>query len=780
MKTYHKLISLYLILSCAFISELNAQNFIESLKKEFSEYRNRSEKERVFIVADRDIYVKGDPVWFTAISYDMTSPIVSKRNSQLSLQVLNSEYDIILEDTYDLINGRVHSHFKIPTDLMAGVYYLQGKTNNTSDETIIRRKIIVNDKIVNPFISHLIYPEKEYQPEDMIPITLEFKDFFSNPLKGINYVAEFYDGNKLISHFDGKTKKEGLASFEVKIPAQLSSGILSYHVAAEQKGTNSEINGIIYAIPSDIFIDFYPENGRLISKVTSTVHAFAYNSLGKPIAVHAEIVENGKVIATLKTENNGIGSFDILPSLEGKYEYNIVEPAKIKKKISFGEIAEKGIGLKVMNKTGDQLKYKLLNGYENSRLVYLVGVSNNEIFWTSEHEFEDEVVVDVDLKNARGVVAYFVAVNAANRIEGEQIVAIGSKVLQPIQVESVNLEASNRGKISPDVHLNTHSQGELVISTVNSSWLLDGINNPHPSLIALPGDVCQQQIFKYYGSLDIDDDLAELLVSYYIPKEISWSKVLKTDGCYTNMELDEDVIRNQNFIDQFAGKYKVIKTEGKVIHSNIVCDESFVLSNPDFVKSIEFIKTEKIPPYKLLLQKGNVQIIDVLNTIKPCKMVGNGIQIFSANPGMGGPGAALIVIDGVPRGYDGTLITGMNPKSIDKINISTQATDIMKYSGFNSSAVIEVVTVKGEEKTKPAVKVDKSEEFSSPDYDKDRGTGDDFRSTIYWNVCEVNADDADYNFTYFNTDLVSNVKGIIYYFPDAGAPSTSVFEYEVK
>ena len=780
MKTYQKLITLYLILSCAFTSDLYPQNFIESLKRDFSEYQNKSKKERVFIVTDRDIYVNGDPVWFTAITYDMISPTVSTHSNQLSLQVLNSEYDIILEDNYDLISGRANSHFVIPADLMAGVYYLQGNTDYSPEDAFIRRKIIVNEKIVNPFISHLVYPEREYKPADLVPVALEFKDFFNNPLKSVNYTAEFYDGNKLISQFEGKTKKDGLASFEVKIPAQLNAGILSYHVAADQKGLDSEINGILYAIPSDIFIDFYPENGRLINEVHATVHAFSYNSLGKPVAVEAEIVENGKVIATLKTESNGIGSFDMLPATDGKYKYNIINPAKITKNTAFGEIAEKGIGLKVLSATPDQLKYKLVNGYENSRLVYLVGVSDGRIFWTSEHESEGEVVVDVDLANAPGTVAYFAAVNAANRIEGEQVIAIASKIKEPVQVEAVNLEASNRSKMTPAVVLKTQNRGELVISTVNSSWLLEGINNPHPSLIGLPGDICQQQIFRYYGSLDIDDDLARLLIPYYTPKEISWCKVLDTKGCFADRELEHEVERNQHFIDQFAGKYKVTKTGGNVIHSNIVCNESFVLSNPDFVKSIEYEVAEKIPPYKLLLQKGNVQIIDVLNTIKPCKMVGNGIQIFSANPGMGGPGAALIVIDGIPRGYDGTIITGMNPKSIDKISISTQATDIMKYSGFNSSAVIDVVTVKGDIKTKAAVTVDKYEQYSSADYDKDRKSGNDFRSTIYWNVCEVNDGTADYDFSFFNSDLVSDVKGVVYYFPDHGVPYCSVFEYQVK
>ncbi len=89
-------------------------------------------------------------------------------------------------------------------------------------------------------------------------------------------------------------------------------------------------------------------------------------------------------------------------------------------------------------------------------------------------------------------------------------------------------------------------------------------------------------------------------------------------------------------------------------------------------------------------------VFSMIQQIKPFRMTDNRIIFTSVAPDTNGrQDGALIVIDGIAMGQDPRVIEHMNPLDIERINVSTEFIDIQRYTGFNTTGVIEIWTKTG-------------------------------------------------------------------------------------
>lgn len=89
-------------------------------------------------------------------------------------------------------------------------------------------------------------------------------------------------------------------------------------------------------------------------------------------------------------------------------------------------------------------------------------------------------------------------------------------------------------------------------------------------------------------------------------------------------------------------------------------------------------------------------VLSMLQQIKPFRLTDSRIIFTSVAPDTNGrQDGALIVVDGIMMGQDSRVIENMNPLDIDMINVSTEFIDIQRYTGFNTTGVIEIWTKTG-------------------------------------------------------------------------------------
>jgi hypothetical protein len=89
-------------------------------------------------------------------------------------------------------------------------------------------------------------------------------------------------------------------------------------------------------------------------------------------------------------------------------------------------------------------------------------------------------------------------------------------------------------------------------------------------------------------------------------------------------------------------------------------------------------------------------IFDIIRQVKPYQLMGS--KILFANTGINSfsyQEGALIVIDGVKMGTDSGILNSVPVTDIEKINVYTDPSDVLRFTGLNSSGIIEIISKKG-------------------------------------------------------------------------------------
>jgi hypothetical protein len=273
----------------------------------------------------------------------------------------------------------------------------------------------------------------------------------------------------------------------------------------------------------------------------------------------------------------------------------------------------------------------------------------------------------------------------------------------------------------------------------------------------------------------------EKYLSYYIPYGFGWDRILNTSGVYQQKEINDLVTKNKNICDRIIVSAKEEIADGKITQINLITDNNFPVSNPHYVSRLYIEKRERVPPYKELLKNG-APLKDVIMTIKPYALQGNKIVFMGSANSLNFQDGAIIVVEGINRGTDASLLDNINPWDVEKIFVSTSPNDIQRYTGLNSVGLIEIELKKGGEILENSnARVEEGTKFTAPEYTNGRGgQSEDIRATLYWSIQPITSKSGSTTITYYNSDLISKVIGKVYFIPDNGQPISTHVEYSIK
>jgi hypothetical protein len=552
-----------------------------------------------------------------------------------------------------------------------------------------------------------------------------------------------------------------------------------YRITADDKGKDAENMGIIPLMTNKLMVDFYPVNGTLVDDLPTVVNCFIYDACSAPLQLEADIMSGDKLMTTIRTDGNGFASFDITPEFGQKYYLYIRKPVLVETGFSLPAVQKEGFSLSIQAREGNTLHYSIRNGYAEDKSVILAGVSENEIFSMTELKFHGETTIAIDISKAPGAVGYFVLINADANIEAEHVVLLKPTANPPLTLKMSDGIARPRSKVELDV-ITPNAPGKLIFSAVNGAWKADQLRNLSVSNLSLPYDLSHTCIMQHiFEQSDVD---VEKYISAYEPRLFGWDRVLKTNGTFSRHDLTDKFIINRMIYDEISAQGLIARSAGMVTISNLLSSSGFAAANPKFIYELYTdVQIKRKPSYKTMLENGT-PLMEVLKTIKPFNMYGNKIVFQGSANSLLAQDGALIIMDGISRGTDATILNSLNPYDIDKINISTNPSDIQRYTGLNSVGIIEIETKRGEDMIDKAQEpVSDNQQFESPDYEmKKDAKSIDWRSTLYWKIEKKEVDKRTVGFRYFNADFITKINGNTVFIPFNGPPQSVAFEYEVK
>jgi len=661
----------------------------------------------LYLHTDRESYAPGEAVSLKSYLINSNQLLPSDDSLNILLQNLRGEW--LIHQTYPITNNSAKGTLVLPDDLVYGEYTLKACTNsslNSANPDIFKTKIIIRDMRIPPFSLSLKCTDSLYFPGDQVQIHVSIKNLKGKPVK--NYPFSFsISRNGIIEQLEqAQFNEQGEGRINVDIPANDQFTITSVTVSATVQDGYHSNSMVIPTSDWPVLLNIYPEGGRLIEGVNNRIGLYTTNPLGQAISVEVILFDDeDRQVASFHTNQFGLAVFNLLPDIGNPHYLRLVAPGIQENEFDLPEIHDEGLHCTYTGKKNDELLFSLSPAYydEVELSVKIIGDYLGQNVYSESIRVVDDTLVripvkslpaglirfsffndDIELLAQRPVFNYqpipsipievdlpddLFADNGTIRIlQGEQYLRFYESNLS-LSVLDVNM--------CPFTGINPDIRSYSMLGKLSTTMPFEPnyvVNNPNFSADLFDPFIMGQIQLTTIESLRIGNNPAK-----------EFSGTLNENNFLKNERISE--LHQLNSILR-SDQYLTRLTDHFVDHDHYVSANRSKLQNWNFFPSP--LTKEEIA--QNMLDRG-LPIISVLRFIKSYRKVGNGLY-FKPTGSFNFDTPALIIIDGVERGYDIEVFRELNPYNIKKLEVFTTVSDMLKYTAAMGASGIVVVTSK--------------------------------------------------------------------------------------
>lgn len=230
-----------------------------------------------------------------------------------------------------------------------------------------------------------------------------------------------------------------------------------------------------------IYIDFFPEGGNLIEGINQRCAFKATNHLGYPINIHTVLQDElGNTIASLKTDHDGMGVFEIEPQSTKTYQVKLTN----KKGQPFAFTLPKqqqGFSLSVANSNPNKLFISVNKSeQEKQQKVIVTAHSNGKLFFIDEFNFsEDKTATALSKKNLPSGILQVTLFDTSGNPLAERIAFIENYKLNKPTISSItkNLQPKALNEFLVTVDSTQNANASVLVSAYNAKATNEFQNN---------------------------------------------------------------------------------------------------------------------------------------------------------------------------------------------------------------------------------------------------------------------------------------------------------------
>ncbi|MCX2430685.1 hypothetical protein [Pedobacter sp. GR22-10] len=306
---------------------VQAQNFrLDSVAINLKQYGLNSDHSSLFLHFDKNIYSNNDQVWFTG--YLLNTVAESERYHTLYLSLVNNaDTSIVLQEKFLIKEGIAFGSLALPDSLPSGRYRFVAHTNmkiNDHFDGEFTQPITVKSTTINPLTANVsIFKNFDEQTKNGTVLL--------QVLSGNNRFVENAEINYQIGNADetiktGKAKSSVIGELMINYPAEKITKKNNLLKISIKK--NNHLKYVNFNLPVQdekmYQFSFYPEGGYLIDGLTNKVGFELKTENGNVVQGTAVLYENEKVLDTIYTNLQGIGSFVFQPNRLKRYYAQII------------------------------------------------------------------------------------------------------------------------------------------------------------------------------------------------------------------------------------------------------------------------------------------------------------------------------------------------------------------------------------------------------------------------------------------------------------------------
>lgn len=465
-------------------SALNSQVINNIKEPELTQY---SLAEKIYIQLDNSFYQTGETVWFKTIvvtAYNNTPSSISKI---LNVDLINSNDEIVESKLLKLENGMAYNSFVLQKGFQSGTYRIRAYTQwnrNFNDNFIVYSPFeVVNtsdkNNEVNPFKDFRIDIGEETNLKGVVDVG------------STNYSTK--DKLQLIIETENKTDTLNLSEHKdlmFDVNYSLNNSVNSIKLKLRKEGEKifdevsfSNYDKTIVVDPNYLDLSFFPEGGKLVSGVLSTVGFKATNYKGLGEEVLGEIIDNQQnLVSVFKSNTLGMGTFKIMPKQGISYRAELVKDGVIYS-YKLPKIELNGTVLSVVNHK-NELKINLQSNVKNSKF-FKVEISSGGIKYQSYYfNYQEKILLSVPDSSLKDGINKISVLNDKNQIQCERLVFhnnLDNRVTIQANTNRKNYNQREKVKLSLVLDsLSSSGKASLSVLVLNNNRLEAGkLHQPH-------------------------------------------------------------------------------------------------------------------------------------------------------------------------------------------------------------------------------------------------------------------------------------------------------------
>jgi hypothetical protein len=293
----------------------------DSIKERIKQYSLQHPSATLFIHFDKNVYANNEHVWFTAYLLKNNTTAV---HHTLGVGLMrNDDRSILAEGKFKIESGLAFGNLILPDSVPPGNYTFicyTDKVINGNPSALFEQPITIRSSRTDGFVVELILRDSINAGSDSAKVLVRA---YKQDLSVVNKAAvNYFIGERTSPLLKGKMMTDKIGEAEIKIPLKQING--SNNILQTDVSNGAEVKTFSLKLPvykKETNVKFYPEGGNLVAGAKNVVGWEVKNSEGEPLMVRGGLFENGKRIATVYTDQNGIGKFNL--ATQGGSDYHL-------------------------------------------------------------------------------------------------------------------------------------------------------------------------------------------------------------------------------------------------------------------------------------------------------------------------------------------------------------------------------------------------------------------------------------------------------------------------
>jgi hypothetical protein len=320
--------------------------------------------EKIHLHMDKPYYSIGDTMWFKAYVVNADENVPSTIGTVLYVDLINDNGKLAVSLKLPLSVGTAAGDIVLSDTLAEGTYHIRAYTNwmrNFGEDFFFHKSIPVGNALRNKVITKTAFTFSTVGANETTSADIQYLTFDGMPIssKEVSYAVQFDE--RTIEKGKGITDALGhlKISFSNSSSPVKKTGQINTALKMDDKTTVNKIIPVKSTL-GNVAVQFFPEGGELVNKITSKIafKALSSDGLGIGISGYIEDQDHNK-ITEFHTEHAGMGAFVLTPLPDRSYTAVIITPDGSDKRIELPKAQNSGYVMSIDNSDPTVVKVKI-------------------------------------------------------------------------------------------------------------------------------------------------------------------------------------------------------------------------------------------------------------------------------------------------------------------------------------------------------------------------------------------------------------------------------------